>query len=276
LPDAPEVRKDLASYYDEIGRLDRYVGEVLAEVDRRGIAGETMILFLSDNGRPFPRCKTTLYDSGIRTPWIVRWPGHVAPGGRCGRLVSTIDIAPTVLTLAGIAPGRTIQGKDFSPLLKDPAATVRDLIFAERNWHDYAARGRAVRSERFKYIKNDDNAMPLTPPADAVRSPTYRAMQWLREEGKLSAPQLACFVQPRPVEELYDLDADSDELHNLAGDPAHAEELRRMRDALEGWARETGDTVPATRSPDEFHRETGEPLPDRVRPRPAKKRAGSP
>ncbi len=80
LPDVPEVRKDLALYYDEIGRLDHHVGEVLAELDRQGVAGETLVLFLSDNGRPFPRCKTTLYDSGIRTPFIVRWPGHIRPG----------------------------------------------------------------------------------------------------------------------------------------------------------------------------------------------------
>jgi arylsulfatase A-like enzyme len=275
LPDVPEVRKDLALYHDEIGRLDRYVGAVLAEVERQGIAGETLILFLSDNGRPFPRCKTTLYDSGIRTPWIVRWPGHVEPGLRCGRLVSSIDIAPTVLALAGIAPGPGVQGRDFSPLLKDPTAKVRDLIFAERNWHDYAARGRAVRSERFKYIKNDDDAMPLTPPADATRSPTYRAMRRLRDEGKLTPPQRACFIQPRPVEELYDLDADPDELYNLTGDPEYAEVLGRMRAALEEWARETADHLPATRNPDEFDRETGDPLPNRVRPRPMKKRAGS-
>ena len=157
LPDVPEVRKDLALYYDEISRLDHYVGEVLAELDRQGIDRDTLVLFLSDNGCPFPRCKTTLYDSGIRTPFIVRWPGHVRPGSRCGRLVSTIDIAPTVLRLAGIEPGPSFQGKDLSPLFKDPTAKVRDFIFAERNWHDYAAHGRAVRSERFKYIRNDDN-----------------------------------------------------------------------------------------------------------------------
>ena len=80
LPDVPEVRNDLALYYDEISRLDHHVGEVMAELDRQGEAGNTLVLFLSDNGRPFPRCKTTLYDSGIRTPLIVRWPGHVKPG----------------------------------------------------------------------------------------------------------------------------------------------------------------------------------------------------
>jgi N-sulfoglucosamine sulfohydrolase len=270
LPDVPEVRKDLALYYDEIARLDSHVGAVMAELERQGEAGNTLVLFLSDNGRPFPRCKTTLYDSGIRTPWIVRWPGHVEPGSRCASLVNTIDIAPTVLTLAGLQPGPTIQGKDISPLLKDPNAKVHDLLFAERNWHDFTARGRAVRSERFKYIRNDDSTMPLTPPADAVRSPTFQAMRRLRDQGRLTAAQRACFVHPRPAEELYDVEADPHELHNLAGDPTFATVLAEMRRALADWERQTEDLVPAKRNPDEFDRETGEPLPNRVRPRPRK------
>jgi arylsulfatase A-like enzyme len=272
LPDVDEVRADLARYYDEINRLDGYVGAVLAELDRQEIAGETLVIFLSDNGRPFPRCKTTLYDSGIRTPLLIRWPGRIAPGGRTTRLVSGVDLAPTILTAAGIAPGPSIQGRDLSPLFQDPAARIHDVIFAERNWHDYASAGRAVRSERFKYIKNFDRATPLTPPADAVRSPTYRAMRRLRDEGKLTPEQRACFVQPRPDEELYDLDADPHELHNLAGDPARAAVLAEMRRALAEWQRTTDDEIPARFSPDEFDRETGEPLPGRARPRPAKKK----
>lgn len=271
LPDVPEVRKDLALYYDEISRLDHYVGEVLAELDRQGIAGETLVLFLSDNGRPFPRCKTTLYDSGIRTPLLVRWPGHIRPGSRCGGLVSTIDIAPTVLQLAGIEPGPTFQGKDLSLLLKDPTARVREMIFAERNWHDYAAHGRAARTERFKYIRNDDGDRPLTPPADAVRSPTFVALRRLRDAGKLAPAQRACFVSPRPAEELYDVDADPHELVNLAGDSKYADVLAAMRRALSAWERDTGNSLPKELSPDEFDRETGEPLPGRVRPRPTKK-----
>jgi N-sulfoglucosamine sulfohydrolase len=267
LPDVTEARKDLALYYDEISRLDLYVGEVLAELDRQGVAGDTLVLFLSDNGRPFPRCKTTLYDSGIRTPFLVRWPGHVRPGSHCGSLVSTIDIAPTVLRLVGIEPGPTFQGKDLSPMLRDPTANVREMIFAERNWHDYAAHGRAARSERFKYIRNDDNKSPLTPPADAVRSPSFRAMRRLRDAGELTPAQRACFVTPRPAEELYDLEADPHELHNLAGDPRFAEVLGGMRRALSAWGRETGDVVPEKLSPDEFDRETGDPLPHRLRPR---------
>jgi len=272
LPDVPEVRADLARYYDEISRLDRFVGAVLAELDRQAVAGETLILFLSDNGRPFPRCKTTVYDSGIRTPWIVRWPGHIKPGSRCVRLVSSIDIAPTFLTLAGIAPGPSIQGKSIAPLFSDPAAKVHDVIFAERNWHDFAACARAVRSEQFKYIRNFDSDKPLTPPADAVRSPTFEAMRRLRDQGKLPPEQSACFVHPRPVEELYDVEADPYELHNLAGEPGNAEVLKAMRQALADWQRETGDRISATLTPDEFDRETGEPLPGRARPRPGKKK----
>jgi arylsulfatase A-like enzyme len=267
LPDVPDVRKDLALYYDEIGRLDHYVGEVLAELDRQDVAGETLVLFLSDNGRPFPRCKTTLYDGGIKTPLIVRWPGHIRSGARCGSLVSTIDIAPTVLRLAGMLPGPTFQGKDLSPLFKDPAARVREFLFAERNWHDYAAHGRAVRSERFKYIRNDDRVMPLTPPADAVRSPSFLAMRRLRDTGGLTPAQRACFLSPRPAEELYDVEADPHELINVASDPRFAEVLGEMRRALAGWAHETKDVLPQRMSPDEFDRETGEPLADRVRPR---------
>lgn len=266
LPDLPEVRTDLAQYYDEISRLDHYVGEVLGELDRQGEAGNTLVLFLSDNGRPFPRCKTTLYASGIRTPLIARWPGRVQPGSRCASLVSTVDIAPTLLALAGIEPGATFQGKDFSPLLKDPTAKVRARIFAERNWHDYAARGRSTRTERFNYIKNDDNDRPLTPPADAVRSPTFVAMRRLRDAGTLTPEQRACFVSPRPAEELYDLEDDPHELVNQAGNPRYAKVLGEMRAALADWVTETDDVRRDKPSQDKYDRETGTPLPLPSRP----------
>jgi N-sulfoglucosamine sulfohydrolase len=270
LPDVPQVRKDLALYYDEISRLDQHVGEVRAELDRQGVAENTLILFLSDNGRPFPRCKTTLYDSGIKTPLIASWPGHIRPETRCTSLVSTIDIAPTILKLAGIETGPSFQGKDISPLFNDPTAMVRQTIFAERNWHDYASHGRAARSERFKYIRNDDVGMPLTPPADAVRSPSFVAMRRLRDEEKLTTMQRSCFLRPRPVEELYDVDADPHELVNLVEDPRYAQVLIGLRRELLEWARETGDVLPDKLSPDEFDRETGDPLPNRVRPKPLK------
>jgi N-sulfoglucosamine sulfohydrolase len=268
LPDTIEVRKDLGLYYDEISRLDRFVGDVIAELDAQGVARNTLVLFTSDNGRPFPRCKTTVYDSGIRTPLIARWPGRIPAGTTCYSLVSSIDLAPTFLTLAGfnqIPP--SFQGRSFLPVFSNPETILHEFVYAEHNWHDYEDRGRAVRSLNLKYIRNSYADLPCTPPADAMRSPTYTAMRRLREEGKLSAPQLACFVKPRPAEELYDLESDPHELRNLAALPQMTGELERMRKALDDWVKETDDKTPAIRTPDEFSRDTGEPLPNRVRPR---------
>lgn len=267
LPDVPETRQDLALYYDEIARLDRYVGEVLAELHRQGQTTNTLILFITDNGRAFPRCKTRLYDSGIRSPWIVRWPGKVKAGTASPRLVSSIDIAPTFCKLAGVTPAKSFEGKDFSPLLEIPTAPFRDYIFAERHWHDFDACERAVRSEQFKYIRNYFNDLAATPPVDAVRSPTYKAMRRLRNDNKLTEPQKDCFVAPRPAEELYDLASDPHETKNLAADRAHTPTLADFRRQLELWQKQTGDGAPVARTPDEFDRETGEPLPGRRRPR---------
>lgn len=269
LPDVPAVRKDLSLYYDEISRLDGFIGQVLAELDRQGVAENTLILFLSDNGRPFPRDKTTLYDGGIKTPFLVRWPKGVKPGGICASLVSSVDIAPTMLALAGVKKPVTIQGQDFSVLLRKPETKLREFIYGEDNWHDYSDRARAVRSERFKYVHNDYPELPNTPPADVVRSITYQAMQKLRDRGFLTEDKLACF-QTRAEEEFYDLANDPNELRNLAQDQRYASELRRHRAALAAWVKDTNDVLPSKRSPDEFDRENGQPLPNRVRPRPGK------
>jgi arylsulfatase A-like enzyme len=271
LPDIPEVRDELALYYDEISRLDNYVGEVLKELKRQRIAQDTFILFISDNGRPFPRDKTTLYDSGIKTPWLVRWPRKVRRRSICRQLVSSIDIAPTILSLAGIKIPSNLHGHNFIPLLKDPRERIRNLIYAEDHWHDYEDLGCAVRSKQYKYIRNYYPDLAATPPADSGRSRTFKAMQRLRAQGKLDANQIACFVKPRPAEELYDVINDPHELNNLSDNPRYEHVLKEFRRALRDWSRRTNFKVPSERTPDEFDRETGEPLPNRIRPRPSKK-----
>lgn len=267
LPDTPDVRSDLAMYADEVTRLDHFIGAVLDELESQGVADETLVVFISDNGRPFPRCKTTVYDDGIRTPMIARWPDRIEPGSVTGSLVSAIDLAPTFLSLAGISPGPTFQGRDFSALFHDTTARIRDFAFAEHNWHDFSARKRGVRSDRYTYIRNDDATMPLTPPADAVRSPTFSEMIRLRDEGGLTPAQLTCFQSPRAKEELYDLELDPHSLTNLAGNPNFAEVLSHHQSALDAWIIETSDHPPAILSGDEFDRERGTPLPVRQRPR---------
>lgn len=270
-PDTPAARADYRNYYDEITRLDHHVGAVLDELEAQGLADKTIVLFLSDNGRPFPRDKATLYDSGIRTPLIVKWPGKTAPGSVCERLVSTVDLAKTFLAVAKIEkPGITFEGVDLAPLFADPAKPVHEYVFAEKNWHDYEDRSRAVRNERYKYIRNDYPDLPLTPPADVVRGATYVELLRLLEKNELSDAQQIHFRTPRPAEELYDLRLDPHELSNLAGDERYAPVLRAMRAALADWEAKTGDAKPAERTPDEFDRITGLPTPARVRPRPSK------
>ncbi|HEX4128582.1 MAG TPA: sulfatase [Pirellulales bacterium] len=260
LPDTPEVRGDLALYYDEINRLDGAVGEALDELDRQQAAENTFVLFISDNGQPFPRAKTTVYDSGIQTPWIVRWPARVKPGSVCKSLVSSIDIAPTVCVLAGVSPSPTFEGKNFAPLLANPAATIREYVFAEHNWHDYTAFDRAVRDQRYKYIRSWYTDLPQTPPADAVKSITFQTMLQLGGEGKLLDQLQQCFVLPRPEQELYDTETDPNELFNLASDPSYLATLLRMDTALADWQRKTNDRLPEIRTPDKYDRKTAEPL----------------
>ena len=271
LPDEPAVRSDLALYMDEVTRLDGYVGAVLDELDRQGVADDTLVLFISDNGRPFPRCKTTLYDSGVKTPLLACWPGVTPAGSVCDRLVSSVDLSATILSVCGVNPLDDGRGVSFAPLLSEPRTPAgqwaRGYAFAEKNWHDYDASGRAVRTERYKYIRNLDAEVPNTPPADAVRSPTFVTMVRMRQTGELMPGQAAIFTAPKPPEELYDLHADPHELTNLADDPDHADTLATLRDELDAWRSETHDPDPPLRSPDEFDRETGTVLPARARPR---------
>lgn len=257
LPDTPEVRKDLAMYYDEISRLDGYIGRVMDELDRQGAAENTVIMFIADNGRPFPRCKTTVYDSGIHTPCVVRWPAKIKPNASSRALISSIDIAPTFLQLAGISAPKEFVGESFAAVLADPALPHREAAFAEHNWHDYTARKRAVRTNRFLYIRNALPQYACTPPADAVRSPTYSVMQELFAAGKLSPPQSVCFTAPSPEEELYDLDADPHSLRNLAADASHKSVLDKMRKKLDAWQVSTKDATPSTFTPDKYDRSTG-------------------
>jgi len=242
----------------------------MAELKKQGVANNTFVLFISDNGRPFPRDKTTLYDSGIRTPFIVNWPARIQPGGRSDSLISSVDIGPAFLELAGLSAPTVFEGRSFLPLLRNPSLTLHDFVFAERNWHDYEDRVRAVRNKRFKYIRNFYHDLPNTPPADVVRSIAYREMIRLRDEGQLAEAQRNTFIQPRAREEFCDIKNDPHELRNLAADPRQAKRLKRFRCALAKWQEETNDTEPPFRTLDEFGREDGQALPVRERPRPDK------
>lgn len=259
LIDAPETRKDLAQYYDEISRIDYFTGKILDELDSQGIADNTMILFFADNGRPFPRCKTRLYDSGIRTPMLVRWPAVVKPGTVTKSLVSAIDIGPTFLELAGVARDPRIQGVSFQKVLKDPDANVRDYAFAEHNWHVYQAHERMVRSGDWLYIRN---AWPEQRNlcVESIKFPSGEVLWQRFKAGKLNEFQQDVFLKPRPAEELYRVSKDPYQFDNLATKSEYAAELSRLRKLLDQWTEETGDTIPENPTLDRNQRPGG-PVP---------------
>ncbi len=243
LYDGPKTKRDMADYYHEVSRIDSTMGKLIAELKRQKIEKDTYIIFMSDNGRPFPRCKTRLYQSGIKTPFIVSCPGTVNPAVT-DSLISSIDVGPTVLELAGLKKRAEMQGVSFLKVLKNPKAKVRDFVFAEQNWHVFQAHQRMVRSGDFLYIKNRfPDKLALSKESDA----TFPAGEelWAKEKaGELNELQRDVFLQPRPEEELYQISDDPFQLHSQAGEKEYATKLKEMRTAMRRWTEQTGDTVP--------------------------------
>ncbi len=259
LPDNESTREDLALYYDEISRLDSYVGLIMNELIEQGISENTVLIFMTDNGRPFPRDKTRLYDSGIKTPFIVKWPAKINPGVT-NALISAIDIAPTILSLAGAEIPSVLQGNSFANLFQYPDSSFREHIFAEHNWHDFQAHERAVRSSKYLYIRNAFPELNASPPADAVRSITFQKMIEMYNAGTLPSHQQDCFIFPRSAEELYDVVADRYQMNNLVLDENYSGVLNEMRSTLDNWILEYNDTIPVNPTPDRFDRITGQRL----------------
>jgi len=236
-PDAPEVRRDWAQYYDQLAAMDRRVGEKLAELERDGLERDTIVFYFGDHGPGLPRCKRWPYDSGLRVPLIVRLPErwrHLAPegwapGGRSARLVSFVDLAPTVLSLAGLEPPPWMLGGAF---MGPREAPPRDCLHGFRGRMDERYDlVRSLRDERWVYLRN---YMPHRPYGQHLaymfQTPTTRIWRELYDAGRLEPPR-TFFWEPKPAEELYDLRSDPDEVVNLAASPEHRGTLERLRAA---------------------------------------------
>jgi N-sulfoglucosamine sulfohydrolase len=248
LIDGPETRKDFAQYYHEISRSDYFLGELFAELERQEISHNTYVIYCSDNGRPFPRCKTRLYDSGIKAPLLVWRPGTVTPA-RTKSLVSSIDLSATILELAGVNPMETVQGVSFASILKNPASSTREYAFAEHNWHVFGAHERMVRHRDWLYIRNQrPNQQNLCVESDDS-FPAGKELWASHAAGTTSIHQRDVFLNPRPTEELYHVVNDPHQLSNLADDSRYQKRLVELRAMLERWTTETGDTNPSNPTP---------------------------
>ena len=237
MPDTPEVRADRADYYNIIERMDGEIGARLKELEEAGLADDTIVFYYSDNGGVLPRSKRYCYDEGLRCAMVVAFPPkwqHLAPA-KMGTVVETpvsyVDLAPTLLSLVGTPVPRYMQGTAFA----GPQARSRGrYAFGMRNRmderYDFV---RAATDGRFHYIRNYTPHRTFQHGAYQWQAKGYQS--WEREwrAGHLNEVQRRFFQGPRPFEELYDLQADRDEVHNLAEVPAHAERLKAMRKALD-------------------------------------------
>jgi N-sulfoglucosamine sulfohydrolase len=246
--DGERTREDLTGYYHEVSRFDHFIGQVTAELRRQGQLENTVILVMADNGRPLPRCKTRLYDSGIKTPFIIHHPNAVKPGVT-ESLVSSIDISATVLELAGVEKPPAIQGASFVPVLRNPQATTRNVAFAEHNWHVYKNHERMVRHGEWLYIRNNfSDQQNLC--VEAYKGGAGEDL-WERHlsGGDLTPAQANLFRNPCPSEELYHVNRDPEQIDNLAGLAENGPILKKLRRLLDEWTRQTGDTIPLDPTP---------------------------
>lgn len=239
-PDTLPVRKDIARLYDNIARMDKQVGEILQQLQEDGLEEETIVFFWSDHGDGLPRAKRWLYDSGIKVPLIIRWPGELKPNSVNDTLVSFVDLGPTVLSLTGVPVPVHMQGR---PFLGDQAGTPREYVYGARDRFDESYdMVRAVRDQRYKYIRNYYPQKPYVlhvPYRNRMR--TMQELLRLDAEGKLEGPQKLWMRNSRPPEELYDTRRDPFEINNLAEDPGHQKTLVRLREALDRWMEEIED-----------------------------------
>jgi len=243
-PDSPVVRDELARMYDNVADMDGQVAELLRQLDEDGLADNTIVFYWSDHGDGVPRAKRSLYDSGLRVPLMVRIPPALgrgaAPGTVRDDLVSLLDLAPTVLALAGVEVPAHMQGR----ILVGPRAGAGPaFVFGARDRMDAEYdMMRSARDARFLYIRNFSPELPYAGHI-IYRNQSAIMQEWLRmqAESALAGPAALWMRTSRPAEELFDVRRDPHQIENLAADPAHRATLEKMRAAVVEWMTRVGD-----------------------------------
>jgi arylsulfatase A-like enzyme len=244
-PDIPDIRKNYAHYHDQVKKMDADIGKALADLEKNGLAENTIVVYNSDHGGVMPRSKRFLYDSGTHCPLIIRIPDQfkhlrpAEPGTKLDTLVSFIDMTKTWLSLCGAETPDYLQGKTFL----GPHAEPREYHVSFRGRMDERSENaRAIRDKKFLYIRN---YMPYVPWGQHLNylwnMKATQAWEQYDKEGKTDAITGA-FFQPKAFEEFYDTSVDPDNVNNLAGDPQYAKELARLSKALDAWQLEVFDS----------------------------------
>ncbi len=245
-PDTPECRRDWANYYELVTAMDYQAGDLLRQLEADGLLEDTIVFFWGDHGPGLPRAKRWLYEASTHVPLIVRipekfrLPGQCQPGSADPRLVSFIDLGPTVLNLAGVEPPSHMQGQPFLGANLPPP---RRYIFGARDRMDERYDLiRAVSDGRYRYIRNFEPWTPWAQPLTyAEQGNILKQMRRLHATGQLKGPALEFMAPGKPVEELYDVQTDPWCIHNLAGLKQHRGAQMRLSQVLDNWMLETRD-----------------------------------
>ena len=239
LPDTPETRAEVAEYYQSVARLDHGVGLMLKLLDDMKLADNTLVVFLSDNGIPFPGAKTTLYDSGVHLPLIVRKPGQKPTVNEA--LVSWTDLAPSVLDWCGVKPPDGMKGKSWLPVLEEANPKGFDAVYGSHQFHEVTMYYpmRMARTRTHKLIVNLAHPLEFPSASDLWGSDMWQGV--LQRKDKLMGSREVKAFLHRPAVELYDVVADPNELKNLADDAKLADVRKDLEAKLAAWRKATAD-----------------------------------
>jgi N-sulfoglucosamine sulfohydrolase len=244
LPDTPACRAELAQYYESVSRVDAGLGRLVEVLKETGVYDDTLVIYISDNGVPFPGAKTTVYEPGLRLPCIVRNPYAKKRGVVSEALVSWVDITPTILDFAEVDPPADVRfhGRSFLPVLEEARPKGWDEVYASHTFHEVTMYYpmRVVRDRRWKLIWNIAHALPFPFASDLWNSATWQATLARGENARYGQRTVTAFLE-RPEFELYDLERDPHETRNLAGEPEHRTTLEKMQAKLEAFQKRTGD-----------------------------------
>jgi len=221
LADTKETRAALGSYYQSISTADSLLGEIMKTVDKAGKKNNTALFFFSDQGAQFPGAKWTVYDQGLRVPFIVRWPGQIEKGSTSNALVSLVDLTPTLIDMAGLKPREGLDGKSFKDVLTGAKKTHHEHVFAETSvephyWYNYVPARSVIRSDGLHYIKNYHPGRRFVTHIDKVERNMFYFDSWVQSAAVNEKTKfLLDRYSYRPPEELYDLKSDRNEFKNL-------------------------------------------------------------
>ena len=242
LPDTDIAKKDIRRMYSNIKEMDAQVGRILSELKEDGLLENTIVFWYTDHGGPLPRQKRMLYDSGIKVPMIIRYPKSEERNVRDDRMISFIDLAPTVLSLTNIKPPAYMQGKAFKGQYKR-SLEPKYVFGASDRFDETTDKVRSVRDKKYKYIKYYETKKPMYLEVGyRNQMPIMQELLRLKKEGNLTSDQALWFRDSKPNEELFDIQNDPFELHDVSKDPVYTSKLEAMREACDQWIGEINDT----------------------------------